>query len=85
MPQGKETVSDDMILSAFSDIEGGFAAPQEVAGYFDHTRQWADNRLRELYEQGRVERKKTGQRSVVYWPTQAKYRSFPEPSEDRAA
>lgn len=77
MPQGKETVSDEDILQAFSDIPGGFASAQEISECFDHSRQWAHGRLSDLYSEERVEKKKSGERSVIWWPTEPTYRAFP--------
>lgn len=85
MPQGKETVSDEMILAAFADLKGGFGSAHEIADHFDHTRQWADGRLRDLHERGRVERKKSGRRSVIWWPAEATYRCFPGEAGDQTA
>ncbi|WP_220600172.1 hypothetical protein [Haloarcula salinisoli] len=67
MGQGKRDVSDKEILQAIQDINGPFVAAVEVADYFDHTRQWAHNRLMSLYEDGKLSRKKTSENSVVWW------------------
>jgi len=67
MSQGKQSVSDSEIIEAFDDIEGPFAAASEVGKFFGHTRQWAHKRLTALHEEGAVERKKTGNQSVVWW------------------
>lgn len=67
MPQGKRQVSDDEIVAAFEEIDGPFAAASEVAEFFDHTRQWAHNRLTDLHKDGAIERKRTGKQAVVWW------------------
>jgi DNA-binding IclR family transcriptional regulator len=67
MPQGKQTVSDEEILAALDDIRGGFASASEIADYFEHTRQWAHERLSNLQEEGRVRRKRSGEQSVIWW------------------
>jgi len=85
MPQGKEVVSDETLLQAFSEIPGGFASSKEIAERFDHSRQWAHQRLSELYDSGRVSKKKSGSRNVVWWPAEAKYHAFPGDTQDQQA
>jgi len=67
MPQGKETVSDQQIVTAIEEHTDPFVFASEVAEKFDHTRQWAHNRLQVLYDDGRIKRKSGGQRSVIWW------------------
>jgi predicted transcriptional regulator len=67
MPQGVKTVSDEEILKEIEQYSDPFVKSKEVAEMFDHTRQWAHDRLQELHEQGEVE-KKGGGRSVIWWP-----------------
>ena len=67
MAQGKQSVTDAEIMEAFSEIDGPFAGAAEIGDFFNHTRQWAHRRLSELHDQGVVERKKTGEQSVVWW------------------
>lgn len=67
MVQGKQSVTDAEIIEAFSEIDGPFAGASEIGEFFDHTRQWAHKRLSELHSQGAVDRKKTGEQSVVWW------------------
>jgi len=66
MPQGKRTVSDSQIISAIENHEDPFVRADEVASEFEHTRQWAHNRLEDLHQDGRVE-KKGSRRSVIWW------------------
>lgn len=68
MPQGKETVTDEEILNNMSEDEDPFHSSAEVGKMFDHTRQWAHSRLSDLYEEGRIQQKKAGKRSVIWWP-----------------
>jgi hypothetical protein len=75
MPQGKETVSDTQIIDAISDHPDPFIASSELASMFDHTRQWAHNRLSELHERGEIEKKEAGERSVIWWVSQSCERS----------
>lgn len=41
----------------------------ELAEEFDKTRQWADNRLKIMEDDGYVKSKNPGGRSRFYWPT----------------
>jgi len=65
--QGKREVTDSEIVDASEDIAGPFAAASEIAEFFGHTRQWAHQQLTQLHDQRAVERKKTGEQSVVWW------------------
>ncbi|WP_254841110.1 transcriptional regulator [Natronomonas marina] len=67
MPQGKETVSDDEIVNAIESHDDPFVVAAEVAERFDHTRQWAHDRLQNLADEGRIQRKAAGKRSVIWW------------------
>jgi len=68
MPQGKKTVSDDEIVKRMREHKDPFLGAGEVAGMFDHTRQWAHSRLKGLNNQDRVRKKTAGKRSVIWWP-----------------
>jgi len=67
MPQGKKTVSDTQIVQAIDEHADPVLSAQEVAEIFGHTRQWADSRLKDLAEEGRVQKKSGGPRSVMWW------------------
>ena len=67
MPQGKETVSDEDILAAMRSSDDPVVSATEIGDHFDHTRQWAHQRLEQLYEEGMVEKKEASKRSVVWW------------------
>lgn len=67
MTQGKQTVSDEEIISTFESNDAPFLTAIELANEFDMTRQWAHNRLQTLYEAGTIERKKSGPRNVIWW------------------
>ena len=41
----------------------------EIAEEFDRTRQWADNRLKSMEEDGLLESKNPGGRARFYWET----------------
>jgi len=67
MAQGKQTVSDEEIISAFESNEAPFMTAIELAEEFEMTRQWAHNRLQALYEDDTINRKKAGSRNVIWW------------------
>jgi DNA-binding IclR family transcriptional regulator len=67
MTQGKQTIGDSDILGAIEEAEGSFVTAVELAETFGMTRQWAHNRLQQLYEDGRLQRKKSGPRNVIWW------------------
>jgi DNA-binding Lrp family transcriptional regulator len=67
MTQGKQTVSDGDIVSAFKSNEAPFMTAIELATEFGMTRQWAHNRLQTLHEAGTIKRKKSGPRNVIWW------------------
>lgn len=67
MPQGKETVSDQQIITAIEEHDDPVVSSKEVAELFDHTRQWAHRRLNRLSDDGLVEKKESGGQSVVWW------------------
>ncbi len=67
MAQGKQTVSDEDIISAFKSNEAPFITSIELANEFGMTRQWAHNRLQALHDAGTIKRKKSGPRNVIWW------------------
>ncbi len=67
MAQGKRTVSDSEIIAVISDQDDPFVTAAEVAELFGMTRQWAHNRLQDLHDTGRINRKKSGPRNVIWW------------------
>jgi len=74
MPSGKSTVTDDEIVKAICDHEHPVVTSGEIAEIFDHTRQWAHNRLNQLVDEGRVV-KKGRTRSAVYWEDESETES----------
>lgn len=67
MPQGKQTVSDQEILQLFEQVDDPFLTAGEVAEIVDMTRQGIHNRLQDLHDAGRLERKEGGHRTVIWW------------------
>jgi predicted transcriptional regulator len=50
------------------NTDPGFTA-REIAEEFDKTRQWADNRLKTMADDGLLESKNPGGRARFYWPS----------------
>jgi len=67
MPQGKKTVSDSQIIQAIEQHEDPVLAAKEVAEIFDHSRQWAHGRLKQLHTAGEIAKKSGGARAVMWW------------------
>jgi len=68
MPQGKQSATDDEIIEVMSEDGDPIHSAKEVAEMIGVTRQCAFNRLQQLKQEGRVRKKKSGARSVVWWP-----------------
>jgi predicted ArsR family transcriptional regulator len=71
MSQGKETVSDDEIIQIMQESDDPIHSAGEIANVVGVTRQCVFNRLQQLQAEGRVERKKSGSRTVVWWPSKS--------------
>jgi predicted transcriptional regulator len=69
MPQGKQTVTDDELLENMREDTDPIHSAAEIAEMVGVTRQCVFNRLQQLHEDGRVGRKKSGSRTVVWWPS----------------
>lgn len=63
-----ETVSLEDVLGVFDDVRGPVITSSDVAEQFDCTTEAARQKLTGLYEQGQVDKRKTG-RVVVWWHT----------------
>lgn len=63
---GNQEVADDEILAIFRRSSDPYLTASEVAEIVGLSRQGAHSRLLDLYERGRVDRKKTG-RTVGWW------------------
>jgi predicted ArsR family transcriptional regulator len=61
------TVPEDEILQAFKDSDDPVLGAGEVGEIVGLSRQGAGQRLRALVEEGKLERKKPGARTAVYW------------------
>lgn len=68
MPQGKQTSTDDEIIEVMAKHDDPIHSAKEVGEMIGVTRQCAFNRLQQLKAEGRVCKKKSGARSVVWWP-----------------
>jgi predicted ArsR family transcriptional regulator len=60
-------VADSEIIAVFRDSSDPAFYASEIAEAIDYTVEGARNRLDRLVEEGVLERKKRGKRSVVYW------------------
>lgn len=65
------TVTEQEILKAFDRAEAPFLTAAELGGELSVSRQAANYRLKRMREDGLVERKQTGARSVGWWATVA--------------
>lgn len=63
-----QTTTLEDVLDVFNHTRGPVITSGDVAGQFDCTTESARQKLTRLYDQGRVDRRKTG-RVVVYWRT----------------
>ena len=60
-----ETVTPEDVLALFTDVEPRTAT--EVADELGIARRTSLNKLNELADQGRIQKKKVGGRAVVWW------------------
>jgi hypothetical protein len=63
-----ETVSLEDVLGVFDDVRGPVITSSDVADQLDCTTEAARQKLTRLYDQGEVDKRKTG-RVVVWWDT----------------
>jgi len=63
-----ETVSLDDVVGVFDEVRGPVITSSDVAEQLDCTTEAARQKLRRLYDQGEVDKRKTG-RVVVWWHT----------------
>lgn len=63
-------VTCEEVLAAFAEVDKPVANAPLLADILDVNKQSVLRRLRELEEDGRVERWKVGGRAVVWWPTE---------------
>jgi Fic family protein len=62
--------SDNELLSVFSASDDPVLTAVEVADSLDISQQAAYSKLDKAYNEGKLKRKKTGSRSVVWWVRQ---------------
>lgn len=67
MPQGKRVVDDAEIVEFMLESDEPAFTAGELAEEFGMTRQGMHGRLSGLHEEGRICRKKSGERTVVWW------------------
>jgi len=68
MSTGKRRVTDQELLEVFEDSNEPFLTAPEVAEHFDITRQQIDTRLKKLYAESAIQRKKTGHATIWWLP-----------------
>lgn len=61
-----ESVTHEAILEVFDHVEGPVITSADVAEILDCSSDVARNKLGELYEEGRLDRRKTAGR-IIYW------------------
>ena len=66
-----ETVTHDRVVSAIHTVDGPVVTTRDVADRLDCTTEAARQKLVQLTEQGRVDRRKVGGRAVVWWLTES--------------
>jgi ADP-ribosylglycohydrolase len=66
--QFRETVTLDDVLGVFDEVRGPVITSSDVAEALDCTTEAARQKLTRLYDQGEVDRRKTG-RTTVWWHT----------------
>ena len=68
MPQVQRTVSHEEILTKMHESGDAAFTAAELGDAFGMTTEGMRNRLRQLGEQGVVESKKPGVRTLIWWP-----------------
>jgi hypothetical protein len=61
-----ETVGPDDVLGVFDHVRGPAITSSDVADVLDCTTEAARQKLTRLYDQGKVDKRKSG-RTVLYW------------------
>lgn len=67
--QFTETVTEQDILKEFDYADAPFLTATELGEALDISRQAANYRLKQMREEGYVDRKQAGSRAVVWWAT----------------
>lgn len=66
-----KTVTEQDILKVFDRADAPFLTATELANELSISRQAANYRLKQMHEEGDVDRKQAGARSVGWWATVA--------------
>lgn len=64
-----ETLTPERVLAVMSEVDTPIVTARDVADALDCTPEGATKKLKQLQDQGRVERRKVGGRAVVWWLT----------------
>lgn len=74
---GSGRVSEQDILKIFDNSDDPILTSSEIADELPVSRQAVNYRLKQMHEEGLVDRKETGARAVAWWATRT-----PAPSDD---
>ncbi len=69
-----ETITLDGVLDVFDEVRGPVITSSDVSDALGYTTEAARQKLTRLYDQGRVDKRKTG-RTVVYWRREGEHTS----------
>jgi len=72
-----ETVTQERVLDVFDDIKGPVITSSDVADSLNCTTEAARRKLKALYEEGVLDRRKTG-RTLIYWRAESTTEEIPE-------
>lgn len=65
-----QQVSGAEVLEAFGEVDAPVATARMLAAHVPASKDTVLRRLRELHEDGQVERLRVGGRAIVWWPTE---------------
>lgn len=77
-----ETVTSERVLSVFKRVDGPTITSTDVAEQLDCSTEAARRKLNALYDEGRVDKRKTG-RTTVWWLVDPHETPIPDPDRDR--
>lgn len=66
-----ETITLDRVVAAIREVDSPVVTSRDIADRLDCTAEAARQKLVQLTEQGRVDRRKVGGRAVVWWLTES--------------
>jgi hypothetical protein len=78
-----ETTPHNRVLEVFDDVDGPVVLSADVANKLDCSPETARRKLAELYERGKLDRRKVSRR-VIYWKPAAANEAYPKRAHDGA-